>query len=237
MQLARLLDTTAAPFRLGPPLSLLLEAYDDAERYGRSHWEFAVEFKDLEQAGLTRSDFRRLVCSGYIERAVEQKPKQMHRCFQRVGHLAILENTCAVLSNEGLSWARQLTATSARGRVDQRVPLDTIHLATSPTWDGRRLQLLVGNSLVRQFKRQAFSQIAILEAFARLDWPPHLHDPLPKQCGNSAKRRLHETITNLNRGQSPLRVKFRGDGSGRGICWQIVGICSGSRSQISTNPS
>jgi hypothetical protein len=74
---------------------------------------------------------------------------------------------------------------------------------------------------VKRFRQPAPSQETILATFEEEGWPPHIDDPLPPQPGQLPKQRLHETITNLNRHQQNRLLHFLGDGTGRGVCWQL----------------
>ncbi len=225
MKHVQALTPAAIPARLHAALALLGEAYLDAQEYRLSAWEFAVEFKELEQAGLSGSDFRRLVCCGYIEHAVEEKPGRAHRRFRRGAQLAIQDKTCVVLSKAGASWAGQIVPTmdkrnqtSTNGRTASRFSSDSAR----PRWDGELLQLSMGDTVVRQFKRSAFNQIMILAAFEEHGWPKHLKDPLPRRRRHPPKRRLHQTIANLNRDLRDSLIRFGGDGTGQGVCWKPV---------------
>ena len=64
--------------------------------------------------------------------------------------------------------------------------------------------------LVKRFKVPAPNQEMILAAFEEESWPVRIDDPLPVHPCLAAKRRLHETITSLNRhqriGSSPSRA-------------------------------
>ncbi|MFO0969647.1 MAG: hypothetical protein U0793_29160 [Gemmataceae bacterium] len=60
----------------------------------------------------------------------------------------------------------------------------------------------------------------ILLAFEEEGWPPRLLDPLPGKENSDPKTRLNQAIRHLNDGQRILR--FRGDGTGRGILWEAV---------------
>jgi hypothetical protein len=93
-----------------------------------------------------------------------------------------------------------------------------------PCWIASRRQLWLGSELVKQFARLAPHQSAILEAFQAAGWPTRIDNPLrqaPTAWLAVAKRRLRQTIDNLNRGMTPATIRFRGDGSGLGIRWEL----------------
>jgi hypothetical protein len=90
-----------------------------------------------------------------------------------------------------------------------------------PLWDGRRLWL--GETLLKEFNQPAPFQTALLDAFQKQGWSDTpAENPLPRAEGeseNNAKHRLHDTIKNLNRCLPPGTIRFRGDGTGKGVIW------------------
>ena len=60
-------------------------------------------------------------------------------------------------------------------------------------------------------------------AFEEEGWPAKIDDPLAPQSQQDPKRRLHDTIKCLNRNQKNELLHFRGDGTGEGILWELVG--------------
>ena len=92
-----------------------------------------------------------------------------------------------------------------------------------PDWDPDRRQLRLRGRVLKEFRQPAPNQITVLSAFQAGGWARRIADPLPPFFGNdssAAQQRLHETIKNLNRGLPPGTVRFRGDGSGRGVLWE-----------------
>jgi hypothetical protein len=94
--------------------------------------------------------------------------------------------------------------------------------AGTPKWDCDRQELRLGTEIVKQFKLPSPNQETILMAFEVKNWPPRIDDPLPYHPGIEAKQRLHDTIKNLNRNQKCRRIRFMGDGSGKGVRWEPV---------------
>lgn len=80
----------------------------------------------------------------------------------------------------------------------------------------------MGGVVVKQFKVPAPNQELILAAFQEEGWPVHIDDPLPPRAEQDTKRRLHETITSLNRHQRVRLVRFMGDGTGQGVRWELI---------------
>jgi hypothetical protein len=60
-------------------------------------------------------------------------------------------------------------------------------------------------------------------------WPPRIDDPLPMVAELDAKQRLHDTIKNLNRHQHRRCLRFFGDGTGQGVCWEWIRDDAGKR--------
>jgi hypothetical protein len=76
---------------------------------------------------------------------------------------------------------------------------------------------------VKLFKVPAINQEAVLAAFEEEEWPPRIDDPLSPRGEQNPKRRLHDTITALNRNQKAPLIRFFGDGSGQGVRWEFTG--------------
>jgi hypothetical protein len=66
------------------------------------------------------------------------------------------------------------------------------------------------------------NQELILGCFEEEGWPPRIDDPLPPHPELAAKRRLHATITTLNRHHKHRLLRFLGDGSGEGVRWELL---------------
>jgi hypothetical protein len=74
-----------------------------------------------------------------------------------------------------------------------------------PRWDPVHRELWLGRYLVKRFRRPAANQILIIVAFQEQNWQEHVDDPLSGKSGMNAKKRLHDTIKQLNRNQvNPL---------------------------------
>lgn len=56
---------------------------------------------------------------------------------------------------------------------------------------------------------------------------PRIDDPLPPVFDIEPKRRLHDTIKSLNRHQKNRLIRFKGDGTGQGIRWELVTAATG----------
>ena len=125
-----------------------------------------------------------------------------------------------LLSAAGADLVREMLIDLYANLAAVTAPTSTGQLV--PRWDGRCLWL--GDRLVKEFKRAAPDQVAILEAFEHAGWPAQLgHNPLDGRVRRkrNRRRRLHDTLQNLNRSLAPGTIRFRGDGSGSGVCWEL----------------
>ena len=105
---------------------------------------------------------------------------------------------------------------------------DSCDAGPAPRWDPRTRTLFVGRRIVKQFRVPSQNQETVLNAFQEEGWPRRIDDPLPCRGGLNAKYRLHFTLARLNRcGTEPL-IRFFGDGTGKGICWEFSNAAAGS---------
>jgi len=95
---------------------------------------------------------------------------------------------------------------------------------STPKWNVERRELTVSGTVVKRFRWPAPNQEMILSVFSEEGWPSRIEDPLPQGKGLDPKRRLGDTIKCLNRNQNVNLIRFRGDGTGEGILWDIEDI-------------
>ncbi|HEV3436966.1 MAG TPA: hypothetical protein VG122_06385 [Gemmata sp.] len=81
-----------------------------------------------------------------------------------------------------------------------------------PHWDATARVLYYLGQECKRFKKNAPDQEKILAAFEEEGWPEAIDDPLP---GN----KLARTVESLN--DRLHHIKFRLNGAGRGVCWQL----------------
>ncbi len=214
--------------KLRMALQLLLEGWDYGRELERDVWEFAVELDILRAAGLNNNDFRWLAQHDYIEAGVEVTLQgESARLFRRDGQLRLTPTTCFVLTEAGHRFAAARLGTPRFNGAP--VAADSVNGAGAartadlgPCWDRDRQELRFGAVIVKQFKVPAPNQEMILAAFEEEHWPPRIDDPLPPLPSQDPKRRLHETITSLNRNQRRRLIRFMGDGSGQGVRWEGI---------------
>jgi len=225
-----------------PGLQLLLQAHEYAHELDRDVWDFAVELSALHKTGLSYSDLRWLVCKRLVNHACETTSESdTCRVFGHRNDLALWERSCFVLTNSGVEFVQTTAQQIDIGNNEYR-PLSeytsrilggsnggTFASSTRaskqkllvPTWDCDRQELRLGSQVVKEFRLHSPNQSMILTAFEEEGWPPKVDDPLPPHAEIDAKQRLHDTIKSLNRGQKLKLIRFRGDGTGQGIRWEL----------------
>ncbi len=199
-------------------------------------WEFAVEIGRLLALGMTTSDLRWLVKCGYLGHAREiTTPQDTERRFDPPEqNLAFAESTCFVLTGPGLAILSRadlnhnaFDSDGSHGEGPSRSPSRELtaqrpRQAAIPNWDSGSRTFLVGECLVKHFRVPSPNQEAVLEAFQEEGWPKSIDDPLPPVADRQPKRRLRDTIKCLNLNQAARLIRFRGDGTGQRVFWELV---------------
>jgi hypothetical protein len=207
--------------RLRRAYDLLQDAFRRAAELQIDVWQFAVELAELCGAGVTHTDLRWLVARGYAQSGSERLDVAAPlRLFRRATSLSFPDNTCFILTAKGAeARGTGLNAEGTRPTGSPEVPSG----CSLPQWDRERRRLLWRGRVVKEFRVPAPNQELILSAFEEEQWPPRIDDPLPLCPEMDAKDRLHEAIKSLNRRRLCKGLRFRGDGSGRGILWVSAG--------------
>jgi hypothetical protein len=210
-------------------LEQLLDAYQYAKDVGRDVWDFAVEIRSLRDAGLTRSDLRWLVCKGLVTHRIElRRPDEDERRFRDAGELKFYNRSCFALTPAGAAFASEQHTLLADDGRPARSPGHKQDgnghpNGVVPEWDAERRILRVGDELVKQFKVPSPNQETVLTAFQEEGWPPRIDDPLPPKSDLDSRERLQNTIKSLNRNQKQRLLKIKGDGTGEGVMWEVIG--------------
>lgn len=91
--------------------------------------------------------------------------------------------------------------------------------ALQPEWDKAVSELRLGGKVIKRVRgpNVAKNVVMVLDCFQDEGWQRHIFDPLP---GARDQKRLHDTVASLNKNLEGLR--FRTDGSGEGICWDLT---------------
>ena len=226
------IDELDEPRRVG--LLLLLRGHEFAEALHCSDWDFALEISALSRLGLSRMDLRWLVLKGYLTHAKEvTRSCASGREFSPSGKLTFGPRTCFLLTPAGATLARALRdflsgtlpATDAAGVTPEREKAAR-QSEFRPCWDCDRRELRVAGQIVKQFKVRSPNQETVLMAFQEEKWPSRIDDPLPGHPDMDAKQRLHDTIRSLNRNQKERLIRFKGDGKGEGVIWELTLVAS-----------
>lgn len=208
--------------RMRTGLALLLEAFDCAAALHCSVWEFAVNVGALRAAGCTNALLRTLVLLRHVEQAQEfTKATSRARRFRPCRGASFSARTFFVLTKEGAAFARTICPDVSPRVPPAADPRSTGDAILAPRWDPVLRELYLGTALVKRFKRPAPHQELILTALQEEGWPVRIDDPLPHSPGQDARQRLHEAIKGLNRHQAIPLLRFVGDGTGKGLRWQL----------------
>jgi hypothetical protein len=207
-------------------LALLLEARAYAEQLQRPVWDFAVEVEWLWRTGVNNSLLRWLLCQGYAQHGTESSRGRLgERRIRPLAGLTLPSKACFILTPAGVAAARKVALEpgplSPAGAREQ--PAGGCAAGSwVPRWDMGRRELHCGSILVKRFRRPAPNQERILCAFEEEGWPSHIDDPLPILPERAPQERLHDTINHLNRNQKHDVLRFRSNGHGSGVCWELV---------------
>jgi hypothetical protein len=203
-------------------LRLLWDAWNLASKIRRSAWSLAVPLDDFVAEQISPNDLHWLVNEGYAEHRIEATRRGGSRRTFRAAGPAFTMRSCFVLTERGLHAARWCGAPD-----DAEEPRAIRHrkrraARAKPRWDPPLRQLWLGKELVKWFRVPAGNQELILAAFHEQGWPAHIDDPLPHMPGIDPKERLHAALRRLNGRQLRRLLRFRGDGTGRGVCWEAI---------------
>jgi hypothetical protein len=90
-----------------------------------------------------------------------------------------------------------------------------------PTYDPKNRIFCWGRHVLKCFRQPSANQVLLLSAAEEMGWPCWFDDPLPPAPGLNPKVRLHDTIKALNRHQVPHMIRFKGDGTGTRVGWEV----------------
>lgn len=203
-------------------LGLLGRAFRYANDVGCDVWELAVERPSLLSCGVTDTDLRWLLKKQYAIHAIEVTlPGESARAFRMLDSLHFEDRSCFVLTDSGFEAFKKLEQLPS----DRRLWHDLMRpheFRQTPRWEPESHELFLGEKLVKQFKLPSPNQEAILMAFHEEQWPKSIDDPIPPCFEQDPKQRLRDTIKSLNRNQKQTLIRFRGDGTGERVMWELV---------------
>jgi hypothetical protein len=231
---------------LRPALEEMLKAWDYSQAAQRNLWDFAICLDLLKLHQVTETDCRWLVAMGYAEHAHEvTRHEDTTRQFRLAVNLCFKKRTCFILTQRGQAFACELLAlehhrsapampSMSNGRPENGQPKNgqpkngqpstpsPLPPDLKPVWDCERHELRYAGKLVKQFKWPAVNQETLLATFQEENWTGRIDDPLPPQPEQDSRRRLHDTVKCLNKNQKFNLLHFRGDGTGEGVCWELI---------------
>ena len=95
------------PHRLKCRLQALAESYACAEYHGIDRWQLAIPIDELESAGVSQSELRRLVAGGLLAHAREiTSCDDPYRVFDSSGRFTFSASSCFVLTPLGHAFAK-----------------------------------------------------------------------------------------------------------------------------------
>jgi hypothetical protein len=208
-------------------LALFFEAHEYARQAQQTDWEFSVELPALLEAGCSRSVLRWLASKGYVEHALERtRPQAGRRSFRRTANLSFAARSCFVLTPSGLAVARQFDQAHDAVAGPHLNGIAYVDPGSNgyplPHWDQALRELRLGATLIKAYTQPSPNQETILAVFQEEGWPARIDSPLSPPLHEDGKRRLHDTITRLNRHQQHRLIRFRSDSNGEGVRWAIV---------------
>ena len=91
-----------------------------------------------------------------------------------------------------------------------------------PSWNAETRTLSFRGVIVKRFRQPAENQEAILAEFEAQSWPPYIDNPLYDNPPAKRQDRLHDAIKNLNHRRKNHLIRFYADGTGTGVCWEVI---------------
>jgi hypothetical protein len=169
-------------------------------------WQWAFEIEELIRLGMSRHDLRVLTTQGDLQSQLElQSEGTLLRTFTSAS--CWNNHTCFILTKQGREFAKSLDSWNG----------------IKPTWNQQTRELRVAEELIKRYRCPASNQEIILAVFEEESWPARIDDPLPPAGHIDPKQRLRETIKSLNQNHIVRdRLRFRSDGNGLGIQWDLV---------------
>lgn len=224
--------------RLSRGLNLLLVASRYMESSECEKSQLAIRREELSAVGLEAIDCRWMRIRGLVDHFNETTfPGDAKRSF-RNGDAIIGDHSCFLLTPKGADFVVdfldesqwEISSTAKEEARGYEVPVDwgtnnsaaqtTSQSNQQPRWDIHRQELWFDGRLIKRYRIPSPNQVAILCAFEEETWPSRIDDPLPQHCDIDPRRRLNDTIRNLNRSRINPLIRFSGDGSGQGILWE-----------------
>jgi len=158
-------------------------------------------------------DKRRLQTAKSLEELSFEHTREIGDAYQwtvyllRTDRFQLILTTRDTSTHPDLSWIPTQAEIESLQRILELIIAGKCRLSPpSPKWDRASRKLWYGETLCREYAKEARNQFAVLDAFEAAGWQRHVDSPFP---GNHS--RLLETIGDLNEKlsrESPIR--FRG---------------------------
>lgn len=186
---------------------------------------------------MTHGELRWLIAKGIALHACEITPDPVRgRQFISTDSPLFPSNVCFVLSDRGFEMLRPLSCDKNLARHDEQVFVGNHAPATIPNraivpslrcgpvpcWDAHKRELWLDGLLVKRYRNRAVNQQRMLIAFQEEGWRARIDDPLPPKGVTDPRRRLNDTVRQLNLKQINELIRFRSDGLGTGILWERI---------------
>lgn len=77
-------------------------------------------------------------------------------------------------------------------------------------------------AIIKRIDQRAESLRAILRAFERQGWPAWIANPIKPDHDKDDRQRLADAVRRLNDKHKKRLIRFRRDGRGTGVIWELV---------------
>lgn len=195
-----------------------------AQDQGMDSSQSPLPFSHLQEEGVRDLFLVLMLYHGHVEQfRPAAKLDNGRLLLEPTKSLRLLSGSFFTLTEAGEAFANTLLAVS-------RTPVDANALRATwedycpprlaPHFERESRVLRWGCQVLKRFRQPSANQELILLAAEELKWPEWFDDPLPRRPGTNPKVRLHNTIKDLNRRQTPHLVHFKGDGTGTRLGWE-----------------
>jgi hypothetical protein len=204
-------------------VELLVAAWQAAEQQPRSHSR-PVPLALLEDKGVSRDVLLWLLYQGHVEHLGATTTTNGSDGLVIRDSLTLDEGSSFALTKRGEAFANLFLVRILFSERDSDFESTWAMLTLGellPSYQPEERQFAWGRHVLKSFRQPAANQEIILSAAEEMGWPDWFDDPLPRRGRNSPKARLHDTIKDLNRRQRLSFVRFKGDGTGTRVGWEL----------------
>jgi hypothetical protein len=199
----------------------LLSASYEARAQGRPPREAPVEFHWLRQFGVEKDVVLWLLFQGQVDH-LQAGPAE--GVWAARASAVVGEDSAFALTPLGEAFGEvlvgRLLVPAGDGEFVAGWRLLRVGQLT-PRYSKEERRLTWGRTEVKRYRQPSGNQEMILLAAEELGWTRWFDDPLPRIRTGNPKARLHDAIKGLNRHQEAKLVRFRGDGTGTRLGWEL----------------